>query len=169
MDGAIEETRTDENGNVVEQAINFMDFDINTFRVFGFLDDTSLPTARPGDSARRRGDFVTDVQRSFYSGYFSDHGLKCQLVHLPNGLIGSVFITELRQNDNGVQNMSGLNNYLLQLLRGTGLGGAAGGLLPALYCDGIFGLNATIIPRYVNPTPRDRLLNIRFASVRQIV
>ncbi len=168
MDGYIEEIRT-ENGDEEVEAINWVDFDFDTFRIFGFLDDTALSTARPGVSRRRRGDFVTDVQRSFYSGYFSRHGLKCQVVYLPNGLIGSVFITEIRQNDNGVQNMSGLNNYLLRLLQGTGLGTFVGGLLPALYCDGIFGVLATIAPRYVNPSPQERLINIRSASARQII
>ncbi len=169
MDGYIAETRTDENGDVEEEAIHMMDFDFDSFRIFGFLDDTALSTARPGVSRRRTGEFVNDVQRTFYSGYFSRHGLKCQVVYLPNGLIGSVFITEMRQNDNGVQNMSGLNNYLLSLLQGTGLGDFVGGLLPALYCDGIFGVLATIVPRYVNPTALDRLINIRLASVRQII
>ncbi len=82
-------------------------------------------------------------------------------MYLPNGLIGSVFITEMRQNDNGVQNISGLNNYLLRLLQGV----FVGGLLPALYCDGIFSLLVTIVPRFVgNLTPLQRLLNIRMAS-----
>jgi len=126
QDGAIEETRNDNNGDVVEREIIRLNFDFNTFRLFGFLDDTAIPTSRPGDTARRRGDFDLDVQRSFYSGYFTRHGFKCQLVYLPNGLIGAVFIAEMRQNDNGVQNMSGLNNYLLRLLRGTGLGNFIG-------------------------------------------
>lgn len=90
-------------------------------------------------------------------------------MYLPNGLIGAVFIAEMRQNDNGVQNMSGLNNYLLRLLRGTGLGNFIGGLLPALYCDGIYSVLATIVPRYINPAPLERLLNIRLASVREII
>ncbi len=53
------------------------------------------------------------------------------MVYLPIGIIGLVFITELRQNDNGVQNMSGLNNYLLTLFNGIFIDG----LFPALYCD----------------------------------
>jgi hypothetical protein len=169
MDGHIEEVRIDENGDEVVEAINVVNFDYASFRIFAFLDDTALDTARPGDSQRRRGLFVNDSQRTFYSGYFKRHGLKCQVVYLPNGLLGSVFITEIRQNDNGVQNMSGLNNYLLQLLQGTGLGHFIGGLLPALYCDGIFSVLATIVPRFVNPTTLDRIINLRFAGERQII
>jgi len=168
--GAIRETRHDREGDIVRQDLIRFDFDFDSFRIFGFLDDTGIPTARPGDDARRRGDIEVDVQRSFYSGYFRSHGFKCQVVYLPNGLIGSAFITEMRQNDNGVQNMSGLNNYLLRLLRDTGLGDFVGGLLPALYCDGIFTLLPTIVPRYVgNPSQFERLLNIRMASVRQVI
>ena len=163
QDGAIERTRRDDNGDVAEQEIIRLDFLLETFRIIGFLDDTGIPTARPD-----RGDEDVDVQRAFYSGYFSSHGLKCQVVYFPNGMIGSAFITEMRQNDNGVQNISGLNNYLLRLLQNTGL--VFGGLPPALYCDGIFGVLATIVPRFVgNITQEQRLLNMRMSSVRQII
>lgn len=166
QDGAIQVTRHDADGDVAEQELILLDFPFETFRIFGFMDDTGIPTARPDDEARRRGEVLVDTQRSFYSGYFSSHGLKCQVVYFPNGLIGSAFITEMRQNDNGVQNISGLNNYMLQLLEGRFIGG----LLPAIYCDGIFRLLATIVPRFVgNITQEQRLLNIRMASVRQII
>ncbi len=86
-------------------------------------------------------------------------------MYLPIGIIGSVFITEMRQNDNGVQNMSGLNNYLLDLLHGIFIGG----LFPALYCDGIFAVLATILPRFRNPTNDLHILNMRLASLRECI
>jgi hypothetical protein len=86
------------------------------FCVFGFLDDFALLTAHPGNSATRRTGFYKDIQRAFYSGYLGKHGLKAQVVFLPIGLIGSIFITEICQNDNGILNMSGLNYYLCWLL-----------------------------------------------------
>lgn len=159
----VRETRRNEDGNIVEEIINWFDVNFPSFRIFGFLDDTAFYTARPG---RPDDPNAPDYQRSLYSGYFRRHGLKCQVVFLPNGLIGAVFIAELRQNDNGVQNMSGLNNYLVDLLQGHVL---AGGRLPALYCDGIFGLNATIVRRFVNPTRIEGLININFASVREVI
>ena len=109
--------------------------------------------------------FHHDIQRAFYSGYLRLHGLKAQVVYLPIGIIGSVFITELRQNDNGVQNLSGLNDYLVRILSGILLGG----LLPCLYGDAIFSTLLTIIPRFSNPTPALHLLNLRLASLRECI
>uniref|UniRef100_A0A7S2PXA2 DDE Tnp4 domain-containing protein n=1 Tax=Skeletonema marinoi TaxID=267567 RepID=A0A7S2PXA2_9STRA len=163
--GAIEETVYDNDGNPVDVDLLLHHFDFDSFRPFGVMDDFAIRTARPGGSTSRRQGFTDDIQRVFYSGYFKDHGLKVQVVYLPMGLIGSVYVTELRQNDNGVQNMSGLNDYLLTLLRGR----LVGGLLPALYVDGIFANLPTILPRYRNPTPEQHLMNMRMASLRQII
>ena len=57
--------------------------------------------------------YESDIQRAFYSGYLHRHGLKAQVVYLPIGIIGSVFITEIWQNDSGVLNMSGLSCRVL--------------------------------------------------------
>jgi hypothetical protein len=81
------------------------------------------------------------------------------------GIIGSVFITEIRQNDSGVLNMSRLNDYLVGLLSGN----LVGQFLPCLYCDGIFANHTTILPRFTNPTPEERLLNLKLASQRQCI
>ena len=157
--------RTYVNGVLVDEAFIRHHFDFDTFRIFSFLDDYAMAAARVADSVRRREDFCTDIQRAFYSGYLRAHGLKAQVVYLPIGIIGSVFITEIRQNDNGVQNMSGINNYLVILLAGIFIGG----LYPCLYVDGIFAVLATIVPRFSNPTPALHLLNIRLASLRESI
>ena len=44
--------------------------------------------------------------------YFFYNGLKTQLVSIPNGMIGSVFIASLWQNDSGVLNLSGIADCL---------------------------------------------------------
>jgi len=125
-----------------------------------------MPTSRPGNSVTRRHDFENDIQRAFYSGYLRRHGLKAQVVLLPIGIIGSVFITELRQNDSGVLNMSGLNDYLVGLLSNN----LVGRLFPCLYCDGIFANSATILPRYTSSiTQEERILNLKLASPRQCI
>jgi hypothetical protein len=84
---------------------------------------------------------------------------------IPIGIIGLVFITKLRQNDNGVQNMSGLNDYLLELFHGIFIDV----LFPALYCDEIFAVLAMILPRFTNPTPELHLLNMRMAYIWQCI
>ena len=101
----------------------------------------------------------------FYSGYFRAHGLKAQVVYLPIGLIGSVYIDSIRENNNGMQNISGLNDYLVELLHGH----LVGGLFPCLFGDGIFRLLATIVPRFRNPTLPLRILNQRLLGLREII
>ncbi len=86
-------------GQIVDKWWILHHFNVDCFRIFGFLDDFAMPTARPGSSATRRHDYKSDIQQAFYSGYLCRHGLKAQVVYLPIGVIGSVFITELRQND----------------------------------------------------------------------
>jgi hypothetical protein len=61
-------------------------------------------------------------------------------VCLPIDIVGSVFITEIWQNNSGVLNMSGLDNYLVCLLSEN----LVGQLLPYFYCNGIFANLATI-------------------------
>ena len=61
--------------------------------------------------------------------------------------------------------MSGLNDYLVGLLTGH----LVGQLFPCLYCDGIFANLATIVLRYTNPNPEERLLNLKLASQRQCI
>lgn len=163
--GAIEEVEY-EDGEVIDRQRILHHFEFSSFRPFGFLDDFAMPTARPGNSAQRANNYQLDIQRAFYSGYLRWHGIKAQVVFLPIGIIGSVFITELRQNDNGVQNISGLNDYLLELLDDTFVDD---GLHPALYCDGIFAVLPTILPRFTNPTPDQHLLNLRLASLWQCI
>ena len=124
-----------------------------------------MPTARPGDLVSKANDLKHNVQRAFYSGYLRKHELRAQVVYLPIGIIGSVFITELQQNDSGVLNMSGLNDYLVGLLSGK----LVGRLLPCLYCDGIFANLATIVPRYTNPSDEERVLNMKLSSQRQCI
>ncbi len=131
-DAAIEK-RNYENGTFINREWIRHHFDFDSFRPFGFLDDFVILTSRPGDSANQTEQHAQDIQRAFYSVYLHLHGLKAQIIYLLIGVIGSAFITEIQQNDNGVQNMSGLNNYLLGLLHDV-----FGGLFPAPHCDGYF-------------------------------
>ncbi len=152
-------------GRVVDRRCILHHFDLDSFCIFGFLDDFAMPTGCPGSSATQSHNYESDIQQAFYSGYLCCHGLKAQVVYLPIGVIGSVCITKLQQNNSSVLNMSGLNDYLVGLLSGN----LVGQLLPCLYCDGIFANLATILPRYTNPTPEEQLLNLKLASQRQCI
>ena len=110
-----------------------------SFRIFGFIDDTGFRTTAPGIGARRRYGFNDDVQRSFYSGYFAGHGLKVQAVTFPNGMIGSIYIGSWRVSDSGLLNLSGLDQCLTTMFHEEGV--MIGGdipTLPVLYGDGVF-------------------------------
>ena len=61
--------------------------------------------------------FFDDIRRSFYSGYFGGHGIKLELLTLPNGIFNSVYIVPLRVSDVRLMNMRGLDTYLSQLFR----------------------------------------------------
>ncbi len=65
MSGAIEEV-TFEDGQEVDSEWILHRFDFETFRIFGFLGDFGMPTARPGDTARKRRVFSM-----IFSGHFS--------------------------------------------------------------------------------------------------
>ena len=89
-------------GEVVNETWILHHFDFATFWIFGFLDNFVMPTARPGNAASRVQNFTHDVQQVFYLGYLCCHDLKARVVYIPTGVIGSIFITELCQNNNVV-------------------------------------------------------------------
>ena len=101
-----------------------------------------------------------------FSHYFGGHGLKAQVVLLPNGMIASIFICSLRHNDNGVLNLSGLNDYLVSLIEPLYYDGI-NPVYPALYGDGIFSTLATIMKPYPNPNHEQKIVNTRFSSLRE--
>ena len=108
----------------------------------------------------------TTLSLIYLSRYFRGHGLKAQVVLLPNGMIGSIFICSLRHNDNGVVNLSGLNDYLVSIL--DPIYQVGGNLVyPAVYGDGIFSTLATIIKPYASPNDEQKIINTRFSSLRE--
>jgi len=146
--------------------------DPETFRIFGFLDDFGIRTCRPGETRRRDDNLQHDIQRAFYSGYFRYHGIKLQVVMLPNGMIGSVYCASLNQNDTGVMNMSGLSDYLVSLLQGMHLP-PLNVFLPALYGDAIFPVLPCVVPRHRGTEAtlsEDQIhWNYRLSSCRMII
>ena len=163
MDGIIHERQPDSPPTNWEVYIPYQ-----TFRVFGWLDDTELQTNRPRAARPMNNqEEMIDTQQSFYNRYFRGHGLKAQVVHLPNGMIGSIFIGSMRHNDNGLQNMSGLNDYLFSILPPLYQTPTHTNVFPALYGDGIFATLATIIGPYRAPNWEQRVVNTRMSSLRE--
>ena len=104
----------------------------------------------------------------FTSRYFRAHGLKAQVLLLPNGMIGSTFICSLRHNDNGVQNLSGLNEYLVSILEPLYQEEDNNLVFPAVYGDAIFTPLATMSRPYTgNITREQRIVNARMSSLRE--
>ena len=84
-------------------------------RCVRFMDDSMLPTCRPGDSIWRRENAGIDIQKCFFNGWKNKHGLKAQTIMLPDGMWGNIYIMSMRNNDNGLFNMSGIGDYLAEI------------------------------------------------------
>ena len=93
------------NGEVVGQAWVHQHFDFETFQVFGFVDDFAMKIVRTADINATLG-VCLNLQRAVYSGYKRTHGFKSHIFTLPIGIIGCVFIPEVRQNNNGMRRPS---------------------------------------------------------------
>ena len=106
------------------------------------------------------------IQKAFYSGYFKEHGVKYQNLLLPNGLYGSVWGASTSYNDMGILNMSGLIQYLYNILTPTSSGG-----IPCGLGDGIFSQSAVLMSTKLSNQAgvSDRRVMHRLHSIRQPV
>ena len=102
------------------------------FQGFGFLDYIKVDSCRPHRD-RRLSNAGQLLKRTFFRKYFKDHGLKFQMIVLPDGMIGSIFGCLICHNDKEVLNMSRLNRYLLEILQPF----RKTLIYHALYCDAI--------------------------------
>ena len=165
-----EEVLTEEALGESSERYVFLDIPFESFRIFSFLDDTGFRTTSPGGSVTREYGFYDDVQRAFYSGYFAGHGLKAQVLSLPNGMIGSIFVSSIRNSDSGILNLSGLNEYLEGLFGFAGMQMAgANNQYPAVYADGIFPQLSCIVASRRNGSERAQRIATRMSAVRQCI
>ena len=79
-------------------------FEPESFRVFGFTDNTMNATCRPGGGPTRTGEDAPRndplIQRAWYNGWKKLHGMKWQTVDLPNGMNMHVWgPVSIRHND----------------------------------------------------------------------
>ena len=135
-------------------------------------DDTSIKSSHPGSGPNGRysmtpcciGSYY--IQMVFYSGYVCEHGLKYQTILLPNGLYGSVWDASMQHNDTGLLNLSGLEDYMAEMLEPD-----ENGNLPCCLADGIFSESALIMTTKIHngATSNDKQVYKKLASIRQPV
>ena len=67
IDGGVEETHRDAEGNVVDQTIfTYENTPFDTWRVFSFIDDLGVLTCNVGEEPMRDNEFAYDIQRAYY-------------------------------------------------------------------------------------------------------
>ena len=153
----------------IEGTYSHVQIDPYQSRVIGFINDTGIPTCRPGVSMRARGATDQDNQRAFYSGFMKCHRLKAQTAKVVDGMFASVWVASIRNNNNRMFNLSNLGDYLIDILP----------LMPnpadpnmnmryAFYGDKIFQNHECIItrPKGQLDNPSDVAIFDRFDSMR---
>jgi hypothetical protein len=93
------------------------DLEPTLFRICGFIDNTTIETARPGGGPRVDGHRNNPlIQQSFYNGWKKNHGLKFQTIDLPNGMNMDVYgPVSLRHSDIYTWNHSSIGARLTAL------------------------------------------------------
>ena len=130
-----------------DDGIQDLTITLDNFRVFSFLDTISHKTCMPGtgplDNSNKRRPNAYNIQRAFYSRYGKKHGVKTQVLLLPNGMCGHCWVHSMAQNDKGVINLSGLEEYMKDVLDPFRVGNCL--MLPATYADSIYMASEVVI------------------------
>lgn len=99
---------------------------VNGFNIFGFIDNTTIETCRPGGGPAASGtnaprhDYL--IQRAFYNGWKKHHGIKFQSVILPNGMDFNIYgPVSLRHSDLYTLGESNINAIISNLQAGNNL------------------------------------------------
>jgi len=121
VNGFVAESRTAIQQKLYELNLDFDDENENDIGFF--IDCNCMDTARVGGGPRTGGAdadrWDDNVQRAFYNGWKSIHGLKHQTVDLAHGFTVDMFgPTSLRRNDLTLLAQSEINNRLRQLQLG---------------------------------------------------
>jgi hypothetical protein len=163
----------DEEGNMVYE-FEGCPFDVNDFRVVGFLDCKDRQTRKPrtgpaGDyqgAMRKTGSYL--AQRAVYCGHHHHHGVRVLTFSLPNGMTAAVYgPTSVRRHDVTLLNWSRIDEVLSEILGFLGMGNYA------FYGDAAYtrGRYHSIVARH-DPTPlaplneRQKLENQAMKKVR---
>ena len=106
------------------------------------------------------------MQNIIFSGYFKEHGLRAQVIVLPNGVFGNVHVTSIRHQENTIIGLSNLNEHLMTVFANFRL---IVGLLPAACADAMFGSYNCIVPRKRNPSRNEDIVNKKMARLRMSI
>jgi hypothetical protein len=100
----------------VTEKLRSFNVDVGSCTVFGFIDNTTFSTCRPGGGPTKDGERHNPLmQQAFYNGYKSLHGLKVQTVDLPNGMNYHIHgVVSLRHNDLYTYNESNINEKIAE-------------------------------------------------------
>jgi hypothetical protein len=136
---------------VVEKSEGAINYPPGSYLVFGFIDDTSIRTCRPGGGPAAEGENAERnsmlLQESFYFGYKKHHGIKFQTIELPDGMCAHLFGPKsYRESDVDLLTASGIVPALFEITRG--------GKQFAIYCDGVFPTVGNLISKHVGNTDR---------------
>lgn len=98
----------------------------DTFRVSSFIDcnclETSCPGGGPSEGGANAVRWDDTIQRAFYNGWKSIHGLKHQTVDIAHGMTIHMYgPTSLRRNDLKLLGQSGVNSKFRELQVGSQL------------------------------------------------
>lgn len=133
---------------VFNDGTQVLDISLAEFHTLAFVDClehyTCAPSSCPINVPDGRRDNAYDLQRAFFTQYGKKYGVKLQGLLLPNGKIGHVWCHSVAQNDRGMINISGLEEYLRDILQPYRVGEAT---LPAVYGDGIYVPSEVVINR----------------------
>jgi hypothetical protein len=125
-------------------------YTLQDHRFFGFIDSKGHKTCRPGGSGAadtpEERDNLRVLQQAFYTHYGKMHGLRAQVVTLPNGMFGSVYVTTAAQNDRGVLNISGIQEGYQRAFDESGI--RVRGYYPALIGDDTYVHSQIVVRSY---------------------
>ena len=111
---------SDEDGNQI------IDIGLVEFRGFAFIDcmghGSCIPVSGPVNANNDCHEEAYSIQQTLFTRYSKLHGLKSQIVMLPNGMIHHVWIYSVSQNDQGLINLSGREEYMRYILTDACLG-----------------------------------------------
>lgn len=97
-----------------------MRWEAGSFKVFAFIDDNVSRTSRHGSGPMQEGPGAdrpdNNIQAAFYNGWKKHHGIKWQVIELPNGCTFNMYgPVSFRRSDLEIQMTSEINNQFVNI------------------------------------------------------